>query len=237
MEADQSREIFFAIKDLNSGKTLELSQEVYLSNLDKYSDEAQYEFVDQIQGPPQIPITKISDFGATDFEGYEVGDELLQIEGYAFMLVAYSLYPEIERNILTVLDTSYVRDTVPSGDSTLIQLVIDEITEQRVSEETYTWQADYLARWKNKVNPIMQAAQKDGVKVFALTQFATEAMIEDFRHETQSAYPFYLADDILLKTIVRSNPGVVLMKDGTILKKWHFRKLPDFEQIKAEYLQ
>jgi hypothetical protein len=123
------------------------------------------------------------------------------------------------------------------GDSVVVQFVIDDIVDKQVSQESYDWKPPYLAKWTEKVNPVMEAAQQDGVKVFALTQFATEAMIDDFRHETQSAYPFYLADDILLKTIVRSNPGMVLMKDGTILKKWHYRKLPTYDEIKADFLQ
>ena len=44
-----------------------------------------------------------------------------------------------------------------------------------------------------------------------------------------------MADDILLKTIVRSNPGIVLMKDGKILDKWHYKKLPAFEDVQANY--
>ena len=44
---------------------------------------------------------------------------------------------------------------------------------------------------------------------------------------------FYTADDIVLKTIVRSNPGLLLMRDGVILKKWHHNDLPDYEQLKV----
>lgn len=237
MEADQNREILFALRELSSGKTVEIASEVYLANLDKYADESQYEFIDQIQGAPAIPITKISDFGATDFEGNEIGDDLLQTEGYAFMIVAYSLYPDIDRRTITVKDTSFVRDTSVVGDSTIVQLVVDKIEDKTVTEESYTWKPDYLAKWTEKLNPVIDQAQKEGVNVFVLTQFATEAMIDDFRHQTQSAYPFYLADDILLKTIVRSNPGIVLMKDGTIIKKWHYRKLPSYDKIKTDYLQ
>ncbi|MFT4762670.1 MAG: hypothetical protein ACI9LN_004658, partial [Saprospiraceae bacterium] len=66
----------------------------------------------------------------------------------------------------------------------------------------------------------------------AVTAYADPALIDDFRHQTQSAYPFYSADDILLKTIVRSNPGIVLLKDGKVIEKWHYKHLPSFEIIK-----
>ncbi|NDV81674.1 BT_3928 family protein [Bacteroides sp. 51] len=51
--------------------------------------------------------------------------------------------------------------------------------------------------------------------------------IEQWKDKTGAEYPFCLMDDITLKTIVRANPGLVLIKDGTILNKWNGRKLPD----------
>ena len=39
--------------------------------------------------------------------------------------------------------------------------------------------------------------------------------------------PFCQTDYITLKTIIRSNPGLLLVKDGTILNKWSDNRLPD----------
>ncbi|WP_421764217.1 BT_3928 family protein [Ekhidna sp.] len=49
---------------------------------------------------------------------------------------------------------------------------------------------------------------------------------EAFRHTNQLAAPYFFADATVLKTMVRSNPGVVLIKDGEVLAKWHFNDTP-----------
>ncbi|MBK6264568.1 DoxX family protein [Marivirga sp. S37H4] len=38
---------------------------------------------------------------------------------------------------------------------------------------------------------------------------------------------FYYGDATVLKTIIRSNPGLVLVEDGTVLAKWHYNDVPD----------
>lgn len=49
---------------------------------------------------------------------------------------------------------------------------------------------------------------------------------EAFRHQNQLAAPYFFADATVLKTMVRSNPGVLLLKDGTVLAKWHYNDTP-----------
>ncbi|MEQ8905551.1 BT_3928 family protein [Ekhidna sp.] len=49
---------------------------------------------------------------------------------------------------------------------------------------------------------------------------------EAFRHENQLAAPYFFADATVLKTMVRSNPGILLLKDGTVLAKWHYNDTP-----------
>lgn len=96
------------------------------------------------------------------------------------------------------------------------------------------WDEGYLAKWTEHVRPVVRKARAAGHKVAAMTKFNDDATIADFKAKVGADYPFWRGDDIMLKTIVRSNPGVVLMKNGVILDKWHYRKLPDFGEIEGE---
>jgi hypothetical protein len=114
---------------------------------------------------------------------------------------------------------------------------VAEIKTRQESKEVSAFDDEYTKRFSEILNPVLAAAEKEGHKVFAVTAPNDPATIEDFRHASQSAYPFYTADDLLLKTIQRSNPGLVLWKDGKIVQKWHINKMPTYEQIKSMYIQ
>jgi uncharacterized membrane protein YphA (DoxX/SURF4 family) len=57
--------------------------------------------------------------------------------------------------------------------------------------------------------------------------------VEAFRHEHQLAVPYAFSDATVLKTIIRSNPGISLWRDGTVLKNWHHNDTPTPEQVLA----
>lgn len=57
---------------------------------------------------------------------------------------------------------------------------------------------------------------------------------EALRHEVQLATPYFYSDKTLLKTMVRSNPGLVLMQDGVIKKKWHYNDIPSAVEVIEE---
>jgi hypothetical protein len=45
----------------------------------------------------------------------------------------------------------------------------------------------------------------------------------------------FYADAVPLKSMVRANPGVLLMKNGVIVNKWHFHSIPSFQNLKTMY--
>jgi uncharacterized membrane protein YphA (DoxX/SURF4 family) len=68
------------------------------------------------------------------------------------------------------------------------------------------------------------------VETMVLTSSAPN-LFEAFRHEYQLAVPYYFADATVLKTIIRSDPGITLWVDGTVKGKWHHNDTPDADEI------
>ncbi len=68
------------------------------------------------------------------------------------------------------------------------------------------------------------------VETLVLTSSSAES-VEIFRHEHQLGVPYAFADATVLKTIVRSNPGISLWKDGTVLGNWHHNDTPSSQDI------
>jgi hypothetical protein len=68
------------------------------------------------------------------------------------------------------------------------------------------------------------------VDCLVLTSSSAEQM-ESFRHQYQLAVPYAFADATVLKTIIRSNPGIALWKNGTVLGNWHHNDIPGALEI------
>jgi len=66
---------------------------------------------------------------------------------------------------------------------------------------------------------------------FYCTTASGEQEIEEIKQTLDPAFGFHTTDEITLKTIVRSNPGLLLIKEGCILAKWAYRDFPDLEEF------
>ena len=78
-----------------------------------------------------------------------------------------------------------------------------------------------------------RALAGSGVNVLGATSTGPSSMEETYIPEYQLDYPFTFMDETVLKTIVRSHPGYVLLKEGVILKKWHQNNIPSAEEVKS----
>ena len=233
--AEDVKVIAYNLTNKSTGEVKRLNYEAFLKEYKNYpKEEWEYE---QIRSKPSMEPTKISDFHIEDVDGNDVTDEILEEPGYHFMVVCYKYYYDTQEITATKADTVFVADTIRTADTMYVEQKITEINKQTYTKEDYIFKPSYKAYFTEKVNPLVEAAEKAGHKVYGVVGGAGTEMIDDFRHDVQAAYPYYMADDILLKTIVRSNPGVVLWKNGSIVHKWHINKLPTFEEIQAKYIQ
>ena len=72
---------------------------------------------------------------------------------------------------------------------------------------------------------------KSGLEFWALTSNSS-VEAEAIRHEFQFEFKFYFGDHTTLKSIVRSNPGLLLFKKGVIIKIWPSTDLPSYKELK-----
>lgn len=225
----------------NPAQVVELSNEVYMSEFAKYP-KAEWEVVDQIKTDPEIEPTKISDFEISDLDGNDITEDLLYDENYAFWVVCHKLKgTAVLRNVM-VYDTTYTSDTLVSFDpvefTETVTVTKNEIIDSSMKEMYVTvWDEAYAEKFASLINPLAEAASKDGITSHVFIGKYGSDEIVDFSKKVGPKAKYYMADDILLKTIVRSNPGVVLVKNGKIVYKWHLQKLPSYEEIKTEYLK
>lgn len=81
-----------------------------------------------------------------------------------------------------------------------------------------------------KIASLAVAAKAKGYNFIALTASSPDSF-EAFKNGTGANFDFFNTDEVTLKTIVRSNPGMIVMKKGTILKKYHFNDIPKPEEL------
>jgi len=81
----------------------------------------------------------------------------------------------------------------------------------------------------NEINGLITKLGKD-IQVMALTS-SGGAAFEQFRHDVQLAVPYYFTDATVLKAMIRSNPGLMLMHEGTVVGKWHHNDVPSIADI------
>lgn len=107
----------------------------------------------------------------------------------------------------------------------------NDITQQVLSRKGYCFllimphleQADQSQF--GDINEIYDYAVDHHYPFYCLTASDQKAQ-KQWEDMTGAEYPFYTCDETTLKTIVRSNPGLVLLKDATVIGKWSHNRLP-----------
>lgn len=87
-----------------------------------------------------------------------------------------------------------------------------------------------------KLNELAQSAAEDyRVRTVLLTASSMQA-VEDATSDLELFSEVFFVDAIPLKSMVRSNPGLMLLKNGTVIKKWNFHIIPSAQKLADKYL-
>jgi hypothetical protein len=178
----EKSEIKLVYKNNTTGK-----EELYTAETLPYQDSVRWAnltFVEQrktiVEPFKEAPI---HDFIIASPTGENITDQVINIPGYHFLIIAYDL----------------------------------EATNMKSFE---------------KLNQFAQKCGADSVSIVCITGSAPSE-IEKFSKEIHPKFPIYSADATALKTIIRSNPGILLLRNGYIVDKWAHRKMISYETFKS----
>ncbi len=133
--------------------------------------------------------------------------------------------PKIVDFSITSLDGQDIKDSVLNVKNYMFLLICWDINE---TDDNTTLHA--------KINDLYKLASDDKIGMLALTQ-SDAKLIDNYKHAHQALYDFANADGVVLKTMIRSNPGLILIKDGTIIMNWHHNNFPTYSEVKQKYMK
>ena len=154
-------------------------------------------------------VSNIINLPALDFRPYKVGTDLREAIAnrdmtFADFSVMNDDFDDVTMDILQ--DSSYT--------FLLISSHLEDASESDLDliDDVF----DYCAIW--------------GYNIVGLTASGTET-IRQWTENAGADMRFLFCDEIPLQTIVRSNPGLVLLKNGVIINKWSHTNIPSDEEL------
>ena len=180
----------------------------------------------------------IHDFSITDLEGNDITNDVLSDTSYSFLIISYKIKKSSIEGIVeaTKLAAStpnykfYFLTASLNKDILTLEDTLNHLIEEGV--------IDYERKPTEAINSeIIYYYEKDGIAMeFAADEipdddgweYIGEEEIETIQTSSSNNLPFsfYTTDEITLKTIIRSNPGLVLIKNGTVINKWSYMDIP-----------
>ena len=158
---------------------------------------------------------------------YSTADKPWEIEGAVFVdrqtkLIEEGDHPPIHDFSIESDALGDITDSVLAASNSLVFVMYD-LTKSNL---------DALKTTEKIINGLSD----ETLTVVALSA-TTEIQMEQIVKNAGISYPFYFTDETTLKTIVRSNPGMLWLKEGTIVGKWHYNDFPDSENLINQYLR
>jgi uncharacterized membrane protein YphA (DoxX/SURF4 family) len=82
----------------------------------------------------------------------------------------------------------------------------------------------------------INSAENYNIRTVVLTSASPEDAA-NFQKRNKLVMEIFHADGVPLKSMVRANPGLILLKDGVVINKWHFNRLPSYQHLEDRYFR
>ena len=191
-----------------------------------------------------------------DFRAYKIGNNIqegmsipenapkpvveyywkFKVDGKEKIITTTGAYPSVDGEFLSV-DTKVISEGYqpPVVDFSIENSDGYDLTQQFLSEENLiiivSYSLEHMEKaGADKLKTFSDAALKKGYKVIGLTA-SGDAEKERIKKQYQLNFDFYLCDEKALKTVVRSNPGILELHKGTVKQKVHWNDLEDLKLL------
>lgn len=153
------------------------------------------------------------------------------VNGTEEIVVTNGDYPSVEGEFIGVETTEVQKGYEPPIHDFTIEQVGEDQADRLLEEKGLIMVVAYdLAKSElavfEEIKTKAEEAQKKGYKVIGMSA-SSDALTEELKEQYNLSFDFYFTDETTLKTIVRSNPGVLVLEKGTILQKVHYNDLED----------
>lgn len=128
-------------------------------------------------------------------------------------LVRKGYTPPIHDFVITTLDGDDITDNILNDSSDIYLIIMYDLAKTDTTHMTELIQ-------------LYETKAAEGAKIYALTA-SYEAEINQFAKRTGAPFQFCMADPIMLKTVVRANPGIVVLRNGTVTDKFSHNSLSE----------
>ena len=157
-----------------------------------------------------------------DLENYPWRDSTWSFVEQKSVLIKEGYKPPIHDFTISTQDGNGITDLVLSDEGYSFILVSSDLAK---ANKEALQKLDTLSLYCNQA----------GIKFYSLSS-SIYSEIEQIKTSQQLSLDFYITDETTLKTIIRSNPGLLLLKEGIILAKWHYNDLPEIEELSQPVL-
>ncbi len=242
MPKDAKEDVYktsFTYKNIDTGELVKFDE----NNLDEaVNNEAKWKYVDSqselIEKGYHPPI---HDFTIENNELGDITKQVLSDSSYTLILISYDLMHADKDALIQFADLSKKLKTTSIKTLALTAALDDQITEIKkilLDIDSLTIKAQesekemiYFYQYEGNILEFNEDEIPDNLDDSYV--FVGSEETESKTNETRIlAFDFFICDPTTLKTIVRSNPGLVLLKQGTIIQKWHYNDSPKVEEIK-----